>query len=849
MYDPPQPRTLSMSGAALPTCYDMQVLTPLRLRGTEALGKLYEYALDVATVDCPPLRKMKAMEVMVPDNLIGKSIDIGISFEGNGTFTPGLQGQAGQANHGAGTRTISGLITAVQITGSDELHAYYRFIVRPWLHLATLNCENRIFQNASVIDVTQQILKERYPFPVEYRLGAIGMEKTGYPKRDFIRQFWQSDHAFLTMLWREWGIYYFFDGLTLVLCDSPGSHRKHRNAYDRIRYHAPDGARIDEEHIHRLKLSKKLTGGKVELVDYDYTRSLARLDGSNELYSKRALDNARHYRWGDYAQPLAGAMGLSGEPNDYRTEANYLASVRVDAMRCRNLRVRGRGNLRGLTTGKTFWLDDHPVPKVNAEYLVVSTTLDIRNPSESTQSDSGHDHTYQCVTDFVLQPANAFFRNRPKKRRPRCSAETAVVVGPKNQPMWVDGYARIKIQFVWDRLGSNDENSSCWVRVSSPWQGHGYGFVALPRIGEEVTVSYHEGDVDRPYVSDRMVNQFNPPPWNLPQNQALSGLLSRSLAEGQSNHVVTDDTPDHLQVQVASDHAQSRLVLGYNTRIVRLDGRQDARGEGWELATEAWGVARANRGMLITTEARAGAMAPVKDMGETVQRLTQARDLQESLTGLAQQHTAQQANADQSEVTKAIKAQNDAIRGGTKSHGNPFPEFSEPHLILASPAGIQASTSGSTHLASNENLALTTGSNVGIAAGKSFFASIAHAFSLFVHQLGIKLVAAAGKVQIEAQQDMIELTAKRAVEIISSTDWINLKAKQGIRLNGGGTELEISAQGILGFTNGQFLMHAASHAMPGPQTKPQTFPGHSICPALAGGAASSGAGTVPMNPS
>ncbi|MFM0340899.1 type VI secretion system Vgr family protein [Paraburkholderia fungorum] len=813
MFNPLHTRTLQVSGEALPVWGGAPVLVPVRLTGTEALGKLYEYALDVATVDDPTLRVWEAQELIVPDTLIGKVVTISIEFSGNGTFLPGLLDNTGTANTGAGIRRISGLLTAVQSAGADDRHAYYRFIVRPWLWLATRNRESRIFQNISVIDITQQLLKAAYPFPIELRLGSIGL-KSGYPVRDFVRQFWQSDFEFLTMLWREWGLYYFFDELTLILCDSPGSQRKHGNAYDTIRYHAPDGTRIEEEHIHKINVSRKLTAGNVSLIDYDYTRSRAQLTASKKEYSETAFENAEHYASGDYSQPQAGTMGLTGEPNDCETEAGYLARVRMDAIRCRSLRLRGRGNLRGLTTGKTLWLTDHPQKKINAEYLVIATTLDIRNAGK-IRSTSVHKPQYQCVTDFVLQPADTFFRNRLKKK-PRCGGETAVVVGPENQPMWVDGYARIKIQFVWDRLGNKDQNSSCWVRVSSPWQGDGFGALYLPRIGQEVTVNYHEGDPDKPYVSARMVNQFNQPPWELPKNQALTGTRTRDLEGKQSNHFVADDTPGQLQVQAASDHAQSRLVLGYNTRIEGNKGRQEARGVGWELATDSWGVARAGRGMLITTEKREGATVAAKDMGETLERLTEAQYLHKNLAQLALQHKAQQNEASQNDATKAIQDQNNAIRGNATGTGNPFPQLAEPHMVLASAAGIGITAAQSTHIASNLDLAATTGRDVSISSGRSLFATVRGAVSIFAYRLGMKLVAAKGKVELQAQSDEMALSALKDITITSSDGRIILNAAKEVWIGAGGSYLRINGNLIENCTHGQILERSTAWEKQGP---------------------------------
>ncbi|WP_133645179.1 type VI secretion system Vgr family protein [Paraburkholderia flava] len=794
-------RVVTLSGAALPTHAGEPVLLPVRLHGKEKLGHLYDYTLSLKTAHAPTLPVWEARERVVPERLTGTEVTVSIAFDGKGTFIAGVPGGAGLDRMGAGTREITGLVTRLSFTGEDDRHAYYTMRVRPWLWLATRNRENRLFQNQSAVAITETILGcARYPFRYELRLGAVGLHGR-YPVRDYVRQLWESDFDFLTRLWREWGIYYFMDGATLVLCDSPGAHRPHGNMYDTLRYHAPDGARIDEEHIHRLKVSRSLTAGAVSLTDYDPTQSRARMTVTVDRHSDIAFSHAEHYGWGDYAQPLAGALGLSGAPNDHDAEARYLAGVRVDAQRGRSIRAKGIGNLRGLATGHTFHLTGHPQKRANAEYLVVSTTLDIRNNGDTSGTDA-----YRCETRFGVQPASTFFRNR-LKRKPHAPAETAMVVGPAGQPMWVDGYARVKVQFVWDRLGNHDEHASCWIRVSSPWQGSGFGFVALPRIGQEVTVTYHEGDPDRPYVSDRQVNQFNPPPWELPRNQALTGWRSRGLNGSQANQVVVDDTPGRLQVQLTSDHAQSRLVLGYNTRIEGRAGRQQARGEGFELATMAWGVMRANRGMLLTTDAREGATALVKDIGESVARLTQAREQHAEMAQLARRHGAQENGINQDGATQAIGMQNEAIRGSQT--GAPFPEISRPDLMLASAAGIGMTAAENVHVASQHDHAVTAGRDVSIVSGRSLLTSVRGAISLFASQLGIRLYAGKGKVEIQAQGDAMALAALRDLTVTSTDGKIVLNAAKEIWLGAGGSFIQITGNGIVNGTSGQILEKCA----------------------------------------
>ena len=846
MFNPIQSRTLAISGAALPTygLDGLPVFTPVRLTGTEALGELFQYTLELKTPDDLTFSPSMAANVDL-NKIIGTEVTVLIELEGIGTFVPGMPGNSGMGNIGAGTREITGLVTSARLVREDGRSIVYELVLRPWLWLATKNQNCRLFQDMDVVEITDAVLSA-YIFPVEKRLFALA-PGAPYPKRDIQRQHWESDWTFLQRLWEEWGIFYWFeysDGKhRLVLADATAAHRPHGEAYSTIRYEAPTGQRIDEEHIHALSMESTLTTGSVSNVDYDYTWPRADLTTKYEDPRDTALAHQEFYTWGDYGQPQAGASGLTGEHNQPQNEAEYLAKVRMQAMRCAGLRAKGQGNLRGLTTGRTFVLTHYPQMAANREYVVVSSTFDIEDTGEA----SGTGQRYRCTTDFEIQPTNEAFRLLPTIEKPRTSGpEAAVVVGPENQQIWTDAYGRVKIQFIWDRLGKNDQNSSCWVRVASPWQGSQFGATHLPRIGQEVLVDHINGDPDLPVVTGRVVNAYQQPAWQLPDNQALSGIRSRELNGSQSNHFVQDDTPGEIQTQLSSDAGNSMLSLGFLRRIAGNKGRQDARGKGLELRTDFWGAFRAAMGLLITTEARTGAQSHAKDMHETVGRLTQARDIHESLTGLAQQHAAQQKDADQSEVTKAIKAQNDAIRGGTPTDDNPFPEFAEPHLTLASPAGIQTTTAGSTHIASDENLALTTGGHVGIAAGKSFFATMREGCSVFAYKLGMKFIAASGKVRVEAQDDNVEIVAKKVVELMSMTDWINLTAKQGIRINGGDTEVEISAQGYVVKTDGMHLVHAGSHATDGPMSKPAAFPqfAKQISPDCMKSAASTRAGIV-----
>uniref|UniRef100_UPI0020297375 type VI secretion system Vgr family protein n=1 Tax=Caballeronia sp. AZ10_KS36 TaxID=2921757 RepID=UPI0020297375 len=567
------------------------------------------------------------------------------------------------------------------------------------------------------------------------------------------------------------------------------------------------------------------------LVDYDYTQSVVKLTAQRTQHSESTQDNAEEYAWGDYAQPLATPLGVSGRPNDANFEAEHLAQVKVEAHRAQSRLASGSGNLRGLMTGYKFRLEGYPLTPGDGEYLVVSTELEIVNNDTVTHR-GALERRYQCETHFTAVPADTFYRTPQTAVKPRAYGEMAVVVGFDDQDkLLTDPYGRVKVHFVWDRVSPLNDTASCWLQVASPWQGPGYGALWTPRVGQMVQIGYFDSDPDRPFVMAAHSTENHQLPWELPRNSVLSGWRSRDLNGQSANSVLTDDTPGKLQVQVASDHAQSRLVLGSNTRIDGHKGRSEARGVGFELATEAHGVLRANAGLLMTTEARIGATSPVKDMGETVARLTQARGQHEELGRLAQQHLAQTAAMSQADAAQAIKTQNEAIKGGAKAHDNPSPEMTRPDVVLASSAGIATTAAESTHQASGENHAITAGRDMSVSLGRSLFASVRGAISMFAYQLGLKLIAAKGKVEIQAQSDQLALAALKDVTISSTDGKVVITASKEVWIGAGGSYVQINGSGIVNGSPGPILEKGASWDVPGPSLKfarTPTFATHPI---------------------
>ena len=813
-------RTLSVESEAIPVFLGAPALEPVRLAGHEGINSLFDYELLLKTPDSLNLGASEAADFDL-DAFIGREISCRIQLDGAGSFIPGSIGAA--LDHiGAGVREINAFITDAALWGEEGRHLQYRLTLRPWLHLATCRVNCRIFQNLTVVEILDTLLAD-YPFPVDKRL----IDR--YPPRDYQTQYNESDFAFFSRLCEEWGISYHFAHSEghhrLVLSDNMGAYEKMPSAaYQRVDYHPP-GLKTEAEYISSFVPQHRLTSGRYTSRDYDYTRPRADLTVARKDPRPTGQNTAEVYQYHDatagshYAQPKAG----TAPANDPFEEGRDFALRRMQALRTHGARAQASGHLRGIVPGCSFVLQGHPRQTANAEYLVLDTKFvidDVAQASQIKDAAALRKQSWRIEVDFTAHPMAEPLRPPLTQAKPRIGMQSALVVGPEGQNLWTDSLGRIKVQFHWDRLGEKNQHSSCWVRVASQWAGNQLGAVHVPRIGQEVMVDFFGDDADQPVCTGMLYNQSNLPPWALPGQSALSGFRSRELtpqggnsAAGRSNHVLLDDTEQQIQAQLKSDHQSSSLSLGHITRIEDNAGRKDARGEGLELRTDGHGVLRAAAGLLVTTEGRANAAGHAKAMGETVQRLTAGRDQHEALSDAAQQAEAH-SYGDQDEVARALKQQNEDIRGS----GGSFPELAEPHLVLASPAGIATTTAGSTHIASEEHTAFTSGGHTSISAGRSLLVSVKQAIRMCAHTAGIKLIAAGLNMEFTAVQRSIHLLAK--LDITQTANRISFKARQEVEVNGGGSYTRWSAAGIEHGTNGAWVEHAASHGMEGPKSLP-----------------------------
>jgi type VI secretion system secreted protein VgrG len=689
-------------------------------------------------------------------------------------------------------RYFNGYVTEFRFLRADGGFAFYHMVLEPWLAFTKLRKDNVSFHGKSVIEITELTF-------AHYRQKDWNPLIVGeYPRMTCANQYDETDYNHLHRRWEELGLHYWYehraDGHTLFLGDrSALAQPIDPTGIDdsgEIPFRDKAGS-LEDDGIREWSPIRRLGSGQTTLASFDYKNPVAQLASAESLNNQGDVFPYEVYE-------NTGSDGF----RTYR-EGEKLAQQRMGERDANTQTFEARGNDRTAQPGRFFKLGDHfsaelRVPKRgepaqpsirDRDYLILSVDHEASNNYQAGPSAPSHyENSFCCVRKNIQWRPGRHYNSQP------CTypgIQTAIVVGPAGSEIHTDGYGRVKVQFHWDRLGKYDENSSPWLRVMSPGAGSEFGNIRLPRVGEEVAVLYLDGNIDHPVILGALYNATHMPPWRLPEQQALSGLRSRELqagdGSGRGNHLVLDDTPGKIQAQLKSDHQCSQLSLGHITRVEDTSGRKDARGEGFELRTDGHGVLRAAAGLLVTTERRQCAQSSMKDMDETTQRLKAAHKFHVALADAAIECGAQESGQ-QRNVADVLEAQSDAIRGSAHK----FPELTEPHLVLASPAGIETTTANSTHIASGEHTSLTSGQSLSIATGNSFFASIKQTFRLFVQTAGMKLIAAAGKVTVQAQDGDIDVIAHKVLTLISQSDWIDLKGKKGIRLHGAGSMVEVS---------------------------------------------------------
>ncbi len=441
------------------------------------------------------------------------SIDIEVSSEDENIDPTKIVGKAVTikiASDPDNPRFFNGIVARWAAGGSQDRVSYkYYMTVVPWLSLLKYRQNSKIFQEKNVKDILSEIFDELGFTDYEWKLQGT------YQPRLYCVQYRETDFDFAHRLLEEEGIFYYFkheDGKhTLVLSDyAKGYDSVPKDALDVI-----DGSHTDFT-IKNWRKSFNFVSGKVELKDYNFTTPATDLTAFQKSIVN--LPNIDKFEIYDYP----GEYAVKGEGTGY-------ATTRMEALESGYTMVEGSSDYPGLCPGFVFTVGEHwDKAEKKAKYVVTSV---IHSGSEGDYRSGGGAGGYS--NSMVCTPAATVMRPLVRTPKPVVGGtQTAVVVGPSGEEIYTDEYGRIKVQFHWDRLGENNEQSSCWMRVAQFWAGKKWGAQYIPRIGQEVVISFLEGDPDRPLVVGSVYNAEQMPPYDLPANKTHSGVKSRSSKQG-----------------------------------------------------------------------------------------------------------------------------------------------------------------------------------------------------------------------------------------------------------------------------------------------------------------------------
>lgn len=701
-------------------------------------------------------------------------------------------------------RYIHGIVVGFEQGDTGFRRTRYRAVVEPAIARASLCSDWRIFQQQSVPEILAQIIGSH---------GIIDYEQittNAHLPREYCVQAGDTDLQFLARLAAEEGFFYRYahtaQGHRLIHGDRIYVHGAIKGGP--VTYNPTPGGDQPEPALRKFTYAEQLRTAR--MVQRDYTYSHPQYDQEHTSVATDLDHQDGEYE--QYSYPGRYKRDEAGKP----FTQSRLLGLRRDA---RMARV--EGDDARLVPGVAFDLTGHPREDWNHGWRPVRMRHHgVQHTSQQEEGAEALQGTqYRYTADIV--PDKVDWKPEPAAKPRIDGPQVASVVGPANEEIYCDDYGRVKVQFPWDRQGRNDEHSSCWIRVSQNWAGAAWGHMAIPRIGQEVIVDFLDGDCDQPIITGRMYRATNLPPYKLPRHNILNTVKTKEHKGSRANELRLDDTSGQISAALMSDHAATALHIGYLTHPRPSGGVP--RGEGFELRTDAHGVLRAGGGMLLTTEMRVNASEHHKDMPETAERLSVAREQQDTFASMARDLLAQEAG-DQGEVAHALRTQHGQIQGQGASNPqtNQYPELSAPHLVLASPAGIATSTPGSTHIASGEHIALSSTGHTSVSAGKRLLASASRGMRLFVQSMGYRLIAAGGDIDIKALKDSVNVLAKLNVTV--SATRITISAKEELVINAGGSRTTYNAGGITHATSGPYKVHSANVDFSGPKSQAGSFP-------------------------
>lgn len=687
---------------------------------------------------------------------------------------------------------VHGVVTHFRRLAGSRDQVSHEIIVEPYLSLLDKQFRtHRFFVNKSVPEVVGEILQEHALRGWEYEFTLT----QSYPKREQINQYQESDLAFIERLLAEVGIFYFFtlqpDTRTEVV-----HFADRQSAYEfdkRLALDSPSGmSDSGADSVWSLNIRYQVAPAGVTAKDYNHREAQkvlqsARADitsgeGEEMRYGEVYHYKPRHLEAGDASDPAPET-------------ANFWARLDHERFLAEQTLITGVSTDAGLRPGQVLTVTDSSVPSTLPGVLQQPVVV-IRTGFSGSRKDA-------LKVSLAAVPYSETQCWRPSlKPRPKVSGTlTARVSSPKSGDMYAHQTAEglYRVKFDADRDSKQQGYESMLLRLAKPYGGDTYG-IHFPLIqGTEVAVAFHEGDPDRPYIAHALHDSRHP-------DHVTDANNTRNVIRTPANNKLRmEDKRGEEHIKLSTEYGgKTQLNLGHN-----VDAQRALRGEGAELRTDDWVAVRGGKGVFITSDRQSKASDRMLEMKNAAAQMVQALSVSDALANAADIAQAWPADSD------TAKALNTALN-----------TLTQPGIVLNAPEHISISSPKSVRLSSgSESVGLVAGGNTDISVMKKFTAVAGEAISLLALKLGIRLFAAKGKVEIQAQDDGIDTVAKKDITITSVEGKVLVTAADELVLNCGGAYIKLSGGNVeigcpknilLKSINVQKLM-AADYDLPKPE--------------------------------
>ncbi|MCK6731825.1 type VI secretion system tip protein VgrG [Enterobacter bugandensis] len=681
-------------------------------------------------------------------------------------------------------RTLQGGVTGFERLSTSKDETRYALTLRPRLALLDRSHQNAIYQDMSVPQIVEKILRERHGMRGQDFLFSLSKE---YPRREQVMQYGENDLHFITRLLGEVGIWFrfttdtrlnidvveFYDsqqgyekGLTLPSVPPSGQHS-----------HGVDSVWGMESH-------HSVVQKQVSTRDYNYRQATEDMNTLVDVTRGDATTYGEAYHYADnYLTP-----GSAYERNPAPESGAFYARIRHERYLNGQTRTQGITSCPTLFPGQVLKVTGgYEVAEVFAQGVVIT----------AMQTHARRDEDFSLRFDGIPDSPDFSFRPEPGERPVMAGTLPARVTSTTENDTYghIDKDGRYRVNMLFDRESWETGFESLWVRQSRPYAGDTYGLHLPLLAGTEVAIGFEDGNPDRPYIAGVLHDSAHG------DHVTIRNYKRNVLRTPANNKIRLDDERGKEHIKVSTEYGgKSQLNLGH-----LVDSEKQQRGEGFELRTDSWGAIRAQKGIFISADGQARAQGQVLEMQAAVSNLGDARAQMQAISDDAQTATANPADL-QAQITLLEQQLTD---------------LKKSVLLMSAPDGVALTSGEHLQVSAGQNLIATAGKNADVSVVKNLFIGVGSALSVFVRKLGIRLIANQGPVQVQAQNDLMALLARKELSIVSTEDDIKIIAKKKLTVNGGGSYITLDVNAIESATLGDFRTRAGHYAR---QTRAQHKP-------------------------